>query len=340
MNQILLTDNEKMKKKLEKKIDSNPNNNYKEKTNNNFSGRNSSGDMKKIVIFFGIAIVVFAIAVIALFAFKSDDDKKEKKVEKPKLALEQVENDLKIIAEADAGISKITYIWNDEEPTELADVEGKEKFEQILEIPEGENKLKVTVIDNNGDEISTEQDFQIEIIGKPEIVIDQEIGNGKVKIIAKDETNFIEYITYKWNDEEEITVEAVNENQTSLEVTVDVKRGRNTLTVVAVNSLAKSETVEKIFEGVNKPIIEVVKDSEKLYMKITHDMGFKKILFTVNNQEYTYDENFSGYDPEQKEISYKFDLKEGENTVIIYATSTEGTEEFYRGKCNYEKTEE
>lgn len=330
MNQILLTDNENVKKKPDKKNN---------KPHNNYNGKNSSGDMKKIIMFFGIAILVFAIAVIALFAFKSRDSKKEEKIEKPKLSLEQVENEVKIIVEADAGISKITYIWNNEEPIEQ-ELEGKKDFEEILEIPEGENKLKVNVIDENGDEISSEQEFQIEITGKPVIEIDQEIGNGKIKIIAKDEINFIKYITYKWNDEEEITIETVNENQTSLEATVDVKRGKNTLTVVAVNGLAKSETVEKIFEGVNKPIIEVVKDNEKLYMKITHDMGFEKIAFTVNGQQYTYDENFAGYNPEQKEISYKFNLREGENTVVIYAVSTEGTEEIYRGKCNYEKIEE
>ena len=61
----------------------------------------------------------------------------------------------------------------------------------------------------------------------------------------------------------------------------------------------------------------------------------QKIEFTVNGQVYIYDENYSDYNPEQKEISYKFDLKEGENTVIIHAISTEDTEATYKGKCNY-----
>ena len=50
-----------------------------------------------------------------------------------------------------------------------------------------------------------------------------------------------------------------------------------------------------------------------------------------------YDENFSGYDAEKKEIEYYFDLKEGENIVIIKAISTEETEAIYKGKCNYVK---
>ena len=70
-------------------------------------------------------------------------------------------------------------------------------------------------------------------------------------------------------------------------------------------------------------------------MKMTHDMGFEKIEFSVNGKIYVYDEKFSGYNPTQKEIEYQFDLIEGENTVIIVAISTEGTEATYKGKCNY-----
>jgi len=185
------------------------------------------------------------------------------------------------------------------------------------------------------EEIETEKEFYIEETEKPTIELDETIGNGKVKITAIDENNAIKYITYKWNDEEEITVQVEQENQTVLEAIIDVKRGKNTLTVTAVNGLAKTETIEKIFNGVNNPVIEVTRDGNTLYMKIIHDMGFKKIAFNVNGQDYIYDENFSGYDADTKEIAYKYDLKEGENTVIIHAISTEDTEATYKGKCNY-----
>ena len=50
---------------------------------------------------------------------------------------------------------------------------------------------------------------------------------------------------------------------------------------------------------------------------------------------YIYDENYSGYNPNEKELIYKHELIEGENTVIIDAVSTEGTSATYRGKCSY-----
>ena len=318
MNQILLTNNQNIKKK----------------SSGNYN-QNNSGDMKKIIIFFAIAILVFAIAIIGIYIFKiSKSDKKENTIEKPQISLEQSGNQVNIIAKADAGINKIVYTWNDEEPTEV-EMNGRTKHEESLEIPGGQNTLKVIVIDENDDEIESSKEFYIEEVGKPTIELDETIGNGKVKITATDENNAIKYITYKWNDEEEITVQAEQENQTTLETIIDIKRGKNTLTVTAINGIAKTETVEKIYEGVNNPIIEITRENNTIFIKVTHDMGFEEILYTVNGQDYIYDENYSEYNAEEKEIIYKYELMQGENTVIINAVSTEGTQATYRGKCNY-----
>jgi len=318
MNQILLMNNQNIKKK----------------SNNKYNGNNSSGDMKKIIMFFGITILVFAIAIISTSVYKIFKGKEEKVLAKPELKLEQIERQVKIIAKAEAGIQKIVYTWNDEQPTEK-EMNGRTNHEEALEIPEGQNTLKVTVADKNNETIETSKEFYIEETGKVLIELDETIGNGKVKILATDENNFVKYITYKWNDEEEITVEAENESQTSLETVIDVKRGKNKLKVTAVNGLAKVETIEKIFNGVNNPIIKVKKSSNIVYMSITHDIGFEKVTFNINGQEYIYDQNYSGYDSELKEISYKYNLQEGENIVIIHAISTEDTEATYKGKSNY-----
>lgn len=316
MNQILLT------------------NNLNNKKNNKYSG-NNSGDMKRIIMFFSIAILIFAVLIIGVYAYKLSNKSDEKTIEKPELSLEETENEVKIIAKADAGINKIIYTWNDEEPQEV-EMNGRTNHEEALQIPEGESSLKVVIIDQNGDEIETSKEFsREEDKEKPKIEIDETIGNGKVKITAIDENNKLKHIAYQWNDEEPIMINSEDEEQTIIETTIDVKRGKNTLLVTAVNSLDKEEKIEKIFNGVNKPVIEVTKEENRLYMKMTHDMGFEKIEFTVNGQEYVYDENFSGYDAEKQEISYQFELKNGENIVIIHAISTEGTEEVYRGKCVY-----
>lgn len=317
MNQILLTNNQNNRKK-----------------SNNYNRNNI--DTRKIILFFSIAIIVFGIIIVALYGYKlyQNNNAEEVIISKPNLSIEETENNITIIASSNVGINTITYIWNDEEPQEIQ-MNGRTSHEEQIEIPEGENILNVKVVDLNGQENETTKTFNREENSeKPTIELDETIGNGKLKITATD-NNGIKYITYTWNDEDPTTVESSEEGQTKIETEIDVKRGKNTLKVTAVNSLDNEATTEKIFEGVNKPLIEVVKDRNKLHMKMSHDMGFKKIEFLINGVTYVYDENFSGYDSAKKEIEYQTTLKEGENTVIIVATSMEDTQEIFRGKCTY-----
>lgn len=87
--------------------------------------------------------------------------------------------------------------------------------------------------------------------------------------------------------------------------------------------------------GKTDPEIEVYREGDKLYLKITHELGFKKVEFSVNGQTLAYDQNFSGYDATKKELFYYFNLKEGKNEVAIVATSNEDTQKTYVGQCQY-----
>ena len=64
-------------------------------------------------------------------------------------------------------------------------------------------------------------------------------------------------------------------------------------------------------------------------------MGFEKIEFDINGKRYKYDKNAAEYNANKTELKYKFNLKEGENKIIILAVSTEQTYAVYKGKCNY-----
>ncbi len=323
MNQILLTSNQ----------------------NNKKNNKSNSTDMKKIIIFFSIAILIFAIAIIVVYSYKISQ-KEEKIASKPGLSLEETEEQVKIIAKSEVGIDKIIYTWNDEEPNEV-NMNGRTKHEEAMEIPEGNNTLEVKVIDVENQETETTKEFSREENLEFKIEIDKELvaSTGKAKITATDEKNKIKYMKYKWDEGEEVIVEPEEEDQTSMEITIDgneyAQRGESILKVTAVNGLDKEQTIEHKFLGINKPEIKVKKVGGELYMTITHDMGFEKVEFIVNEKTFVYDENFHGYDPNKKELKYKFNLEEGETKVIIHAVSLEkdakgnGSESIYRGKCNY-----
>lgn len=316
MNQILLTNNS---------------NNYNKKNRGNAG---STDNIRKIIIFFSIAILVFALLIVGIYAYKMSKNNNQggQAVSKPEISLEEIEGKVKITAKSQTGISKLIYTWNDAEQMEM-DMSGRTSYEETIDVLEGNNTLNVKVIDVNNQETETNQNFTKEVSDKP--VIETEIGqDARLRIKA---TSNIEmaYITYKWNEEEEVTVRAENQTDKVIEVVIDVKRGENILTVTAVNLQGDAETISKKFNGVNKPVIEVTKRGGRLNMVMTHDKGFEKIEFYLNGQIFNYDKNLSGYDPTRQEVGYAFNLQEGENIIIIVATSTEGTQSIYQGKCNY-----
>lgn len=299
---------------------------------------NNSTDLKKIVKVFSIAILIFGAILIGIYSYKLINKNKITKLAKPEVTLEQLESEVAITAKAEAGINKVIYSWNSEEQTEKP-LNGSSEYNEAIEIPNGENTLTVKVIDQNGQVVETSGTY----IGtkdteKPKIVVDEE---EKTKIIITDETE-LSYVTYKWEDEDDqnlVKVEAQPEEgeevPKKVEINITAKKGTNTLIVTAVDATGNTETLKKIYKGVTDPEIEVYREGEKLYLKITHELGFKKVEFSINGQSMTYDDKYSKYEATKKELFYSFDLKDGKNEVAIVATSNEDTTKTYVGQCQY-----
>jgi len=96
---------------------------------------------------------------------------------KPVIELSVVGNNIKITVNSEAELSYVTYKWNLE--TEVKDdmktYENKTKFEKQLEIPKGQNTLKIVAVDKN--ENKTEKSQEIKGVAKlknPEVYINGE----------------------------------------------------------------------------------------------------------------------------------------------------------------------
>lgn len=329
MNQILLTDDNNIKKKKNKEININTSN----------TTRTNSKDIKKIIVFFSAVILVFGLAIGGIYGYRLlNKPNAEKIISKPIIELieDETENPEEIIinVKSDVGISKIIYAWNDEEET-VKELQGRTEEQTTIEIPYGENELKIRVIDMNGQEEPYTDTFYREKEveeNSDKIKISTEEKKNKLKIVVESELP-LDTITYMWDGEEEVIVEA--ENEETMEISIDAKRGDNSITIIGKDIEGNTNTITKSVIGKLNPEIDVYKDGEKLCMKISHYLGFKKVEFSVNGKVYTYDENYSDYDDEKQELEYYFNLKEGENTVAIIAISNEETEATYAGKCNY-----
>ncbi len=332
MNQILLTEDINRK-------------DNKEDNNKSVKRSNNAIDMKKIVIFFAIVIMVFGISLAAIFGYRIKNRDKDTKIpldSKPNLSIQKSENNASVIilASSEIGLKKMIYSFNniDEETIEL---NGRTSETKEIIIPNGVTNLKVKVIDKNNNEVEDTEQFNINLeLPNIETSIIEEESVKKVKIIVTTQIDDIKYVKYKWdNEEEEVTLKPEDDSKNRIEAMVDIKRGVNVISIIASTVNNGIENTSIRFSGRKNPEIKVTKVLDKIYIKVTHDIGIKKIEYNINGKEYIYDENAKTYNPEAKEIEYYFKLKEGENTVKVKATSTEDSEEEFRGKKEYRPEE-
>ena len=354
MNQILATGNNNDNNKRSKEIkeedynpisegyDFNSLNSYEEK---NYNNKTSSNNTKKIIIIFAICIAILGLALIGVFGYSKlkNNKKQDKKVTSaPVIAIEEEGNNAKITVKAEGTSFKVTYYWDDEENAVKTET-ANNKYENLLEIPNGNTTLYVKVENENGQTSESNKSFVRDYdVREPKISDPEQYGIGQLKIVATDETA-MDSIKYKWEDDEEEQEEKVkNEGDKEIEVIIDANRGNKKLYITATDTSGNEATKTANIQGALNPTIEVKKTkSGKLKIKVSHDKGFKKVEIYVNGEITTYDEESEDYDKELTLIEKTYNMQEGENVVAIVATSLEWDEEHkeYTHKEFYSSTE-
>lgn len=274
-----------------------------------------------------ICLIIFAVAMcgVGIYGkYKNAQEEKNNQVEETKANIEVVkkESDVVIKVTHDKSIEKLIYSWNtSSEKTEKNT--GNTSMEITVPMPAGENVLHVKVIDINGVETTYQGTFKseqgVDIITP---VINIEAQGEVFKITATDETS-LDFLTYRWNDEEETKVEPAEDNKKEISVEIEIKKGKNDLTIVAVDSSNNTTTETKTFKGVTKPEIGAVVSEDQTQVNITvaHEKGIQSIVVELNGSDpITVD--LGGGTP--TDASFPLPLSEGENKVKITATSIEG----------------
>ena len=247
----------------------------------------------KVVRLFAIIIIIFAICLIGSGAYKYIIRKNASKptdVAKPVIEVTQDGSTAVIKVTHTKALEKIVYSFNNGRETTIKTTGGNEASE-IIPLPSGENTLLVKVTDVDNVEATFEQTFVSESgedIINPVISLNVSAETKKLVITATDETA-IDFITYRWNTDEEVTVKADEENQTKIEVEIDILRGSNDLTVVAVDKANNTTTESKSYTGLTKPEVSIIlaNDKKSAEVVIKHDGGIKSVLFNINGQELT-----------------------------------------------------
>jgi len=296
---------------------------------------NKSGGSDKIVRVFAIILIIFALALIGVVGYGMISNKNSNSdVQEITYAnIDVVSQDAQatITVTHDKAIQKLIYSWNTSSERTIS---GDGKFlEETIDVPAGDNTLHIKVIDENGvettydEEIYSEQGVDI-ISPVIELAVTDE---KKLKITITDETA-LDFMTYRWNEDEEETIYA-EEGSKQIETEIEILKGENDLTIVAVDSSSNTTSERKSFTGLTKPEITVTlsADGSSIDIKATHEKGIESVAYNFNNVDY----NVGIGDGTPTSIEFQQKLEVGYNRIILTVKSVDGTETIFDGECSY-----
>lgn len=279
-------------------------------------------EIGKIIKFFAIVIAIFAVILIGVGIYYLITNNQNSNIEEPpqvttapNVNITKQENEILIEVNSETAISKIVYNWNGEQEN-IIEGENNTKISKTIDLPIGTNTLNLNVIDINGQETKFQKEYVIEGDGKPVIELKLTTDN-KIKVKAQD-TKGLQYINYSWNNDEPTKLEVNPENPNTIEQTVEIPLGQNTLKVEAVNTNDVSSTKELEVKGVKRPILSFKKEGDFLVIKAEDDGGMKIINYTLNGKKYQI--NYGN----KTVIEYKQQLQKGENNMEITAENQAG----------------
>lgn len=297
--------------------------------------KKSSIDINKIIPVFAISLIVFGVAMAGEGVYaviKNAEYSKQIENLAPSVVLEQNGQYVTIIVSHKKPIDSITYNWNGGENI-IIDGNNRKNISEQIEVPKGNNILTVSVKDITNKRTLETKSFSLETgsdIQKPKIDILNE-GN-RVKITVTDDTE-ISYVTYRWNNETEETLRPRGAELAKLVELIETKKGKNTLTVVAVDSSNNTSKVEQEVAASTKPTVEVYVDGTDLLIIAKHEDGIERIEFFLNGEKHI----VNHYQLE-KEMIHREPMVAGTNKIEIKAYNKDGIYGETGGTVDYTPT--
>lgn len=300
MNQILTTPTDDISNKKRKK------------TKNRTHGEKL--EISSVIKIFCIITIIFGITIIGKSTYAIINSRPKEK-DNPSVSMDRMGSKVSVVISTEKPIKQFSYKWNDGDETTIQG-DGTVTMTQTISIPNGNNILKVIVIDYYNNRTYYQNQYIRESTDDKEPTIDLSTVGNKIKIVAKDETE-ISYITYKWNDEAETRIDAEKGKQ-ELDKEVDVKKGTNKLTITAVDSGENITTRTETIIGSNKPTFTISTQDSNLIIEAKDEDGVSKISIEVDGVKNDSD-NIN-----LKTLTAKMPLSSGNHTIKVTVTNING----------------
>lgn len=317
MNQILnQMYDENNKKNKTSTYDDKKKNERRKQLNKNSYGK---ADIVKVGKVFSIMLILFGIVLVSrsVYAIANSKPKKQDNIQ---LSTEKMGREVTISITSNLPIKEFSYKWNTGEATKITG-DGTVKMSKVVEIPNGNNILNIEIIDyyGNSSTYMKQYIYESQDSGKPTIELSK--SGTKLLVTATDDTKMA-YLTYSWNDEEATRID-VSDNDLTISTELDVPKGENKLTIVAVDAEQNRQVREETIVGADKPTFTISTDGANIIITAKDDIGIDKITATVDGQTISSGENIKN----QKEIVAKIPTTSGNHNITVTVTNTSGLEE-------------
>lgn len=303
---------------------------------NKSSGSGKSSGTDNIVRVFAVFLVLFALFLVGsglIGMYKNSQKDNVSQTDTPTQAVITVErdedDDTKAIIKVshDKAIEKVIYTWDSDKDI-INKGNGQPTMEIEISLPAGTHTLTVKVTDIDGNDTVYDEEIYSEN-GEdkvnPEIKTTVDQATKEIVVTATDETE-LDYVTYRWNDEEEQRQDADPENPKEIKFSIEIPKGTNDLTIIAVDKNNNSTTKNDKYTGVTKPEIKITvsEDKKNIHIEAYHENGITELSLTINGQ-------FIGNAelPEDEVLTtvpIDWELTEAKSTVVVKAKSVDGTE--------------
>lgn len=288
----------------------------------NYGRPSDKANIVSIVRVFCVLIILFGLVLVgdATYGIMNSRPKLRDNIN---VTANAIGTNVTINAVGSMPIQSLTYRWNQGEET-VVQGNGTVELEAVVQIPTGNNILNMSVIDYYGNKTEFQKQYINEQDDSSKPTIEISVSGNMLNITATDETE-MSYLTYSWNNgtPTRVDMDTTLTDKTVLRTSVEVQKGENTLSIVAVDIDGNTNTRTEKIKGANKPTFTVTADGTNLVIKAQDEDGISKVEITVDG--ITSD---TGDEPlNLKELTATQAITPGEHTVTITVTNINGLSE-------------
>ena len=288
----------------------------------NYGRPSDKANIVSIVRIFCVLIILFGLVLVgdATYGIMNSRPKLRDNIN---VTANAIGTNVTINAVGSMPIQSLTYRWNQGEET-VVQGNGTVELEAVVQIPTGNNILNMSVIDYYGNKSEFQKQYINEQDNSSKPTIEISVSGNMLNITATDETE-MSYLTYSWNNgtPTRVDMDTTLTDKTVLRTSVEVQKGENTLSIVAVDIDGNTNTRTEKIKGANKPTFTVTADGTNLVIKAQDEDGISKVEITVDG--ITSD---TGDEPlNLKELTATQAITPGEHTVTITVTNINGLSE-------------